>query len=118
MPRTNLEPSSLVELAELVESALTLRDADWGALFRYAGMHPEVVSALSEAPAAVRRVFGEVRPALELVVDPEEGWEELFIVIPPTGPTDQALRQLRQLDANWFGDAARRARFAFNVTVE
>ena len=76
------------------------------------------MAVLSEAPEAIRRVFGEGRLALELVVDPEEGWEELFIVIPTTGPTDQALRQLRQLDASWFGDAARRTKFAFNVIIE
>ena len=80
--------------------------------------YPEVGSLLSEAPGAIQQVFGQVRPVLELVVDPEENWEELFIVIPTAGSTDQALRQLRQLDANWFGDAARRAKFSANVTIE
>lgn len=114
----NRRPASLVQLAETVENFFTLRNADWGSLFRYASEHPDVVSLLSEAPGAIRLVFGDVRPALELVVDPEENWEELFVVIPTSGSTDQALHQLRQLDANWFGDAARRAKFSANVTVE
>jgi len=55
---------------------------------------------------------------LDLVSDPEEDREALFIVIPTTGPTELALRRLRQLDATWFDAAARRAGFALNVTVE
>jgi len=54
----------------------------------------------------------------DLVTDPEEDREALFIVIPTTGPTELALRRLRQLDATWFDAAARRANFALNVTVE
>ena len=45
----------------------------------------------------------------DLVTDPEEDREALFIVIPTTGPTELALRRLRQLDATWFDAAARRA---------
>jgi len=114
----NRRPAFLVEFAEVVENSFALRDADWSALFHYVGERLELVSVLSEAPRAIRQVFGQVQPVLDLVTDPEEDWEELFIVIPTTGPTDQALRRLRQLDANWFGEAARRAKFAFNVTVE
>jgi hypothetical protein len=103
----------------VIENFFTLRNVDWGALFRYAREHPEVVSLLCEAPSAIRPVFGlDVRPVLELVVDPEENWEELFIVIPTSESTDQALRLLRLLDANWFNDAARRAKFSANVMVE
>lgn len=111
-------PASLVGFAEVVENAFALRDVDWSALFRYASDHPGLIPVLSEAPAAIQRVFGPAPLVLDLVVDPEEAWEELFIVIVTTRPVDQALSQLRQLDANWFADAARRANFTVNVTVE
>ena len=114
----NRRPASFVRLVEIVENGFLLRNTDWGALFRYASEHPEVVSLLSEGPEAIRPVFGAVRPVLELVVDPEEDWEELFIVIPTSGSTDQALQQLKQLEASWFTEAARRAKFSVNVTVE
>ena len=111
-------PASLVDLAEVVENSFALRDVDWSRLFRYASEHPEVIEVLAEASAAVREVFGSARLFLDLVVDPEEEWEELFIVIVTKDSVDQSLRQLRQLDANWFGDAERRANFLVNVTVE
>ncbi len=98
--RTTLLP---VTLAEIVENSFTPRDVDWSALFRYARENPQIVAVLSEAPAAISRVFGR---------------EALFIVIPTTGPTELALRRLRQLDATWFDAAARSANFALNVTVE
>ena len=111
-------PASLVDLVEIVENSFALRDVDWSRLFRYASEHPEVISVLSEAPGAIRQGFGPASLVLDLVVDPEEAWEELFIVIITTRPVDQALSRLRQLDADWFVDAARRAKFTVNVTVE
>lgn len=114
----NRTASLPVKVAEIVENSFTPRDVDWSDLFRYASEHPQIVSVLSEAPTAISKVFGEVRPLLDLVTDPEEDREALFIVIPTTGPTELALRRLRQLDATWFDAAARRANFALNVTVE
>lgn len=114
----NRTTSPLVTTAEIVENSFTLRDVDWSTLFRYVSEHPAIVPVLSEAPAAISMVFGEVRPLLELAADPEEDREELFIVIPTTEPTEGALRRLRRLDATWFDAAARRANFALNVTVE
>lgn len=114
----NRGPVSLVRLAETVENSFTLRQGDWSALFRYASEHPEVVPVISDAPTAIRKVFGSAPLVLDLVVDPEEAWEELFIVIVTTDSVDQSLRQLRKLDASWFGDAERQANFLINVTVE
>ena len=111
-------PASLVDLAEIVENSFAFRDVDWSRLFRYASEHPEAIPVLSEAPVAIRQLFGPAPLVLDLVVDPEEAWEELFIVIITTRPVDQALSRLRQLDADWFVDAARRAKFTVNVTVE
>ncbi|MBI4610074.1 MAG: hypothetical protein HY726_13820 [Candidatus Rokubacteria bacterium] len=114
----NRRPASLVDLAEAVSGQFTLRDADWGSLFAYIVKHWEVLPVLIEARVAIRRVFGEVRPILDLVTDPDEGWEKLFIVIPVRESVRMALERLRELDSTWFIGTARRAGFAINVTIE
>lgn len=104
-------------LVEFIQTHFALPDADWGGLFSYLLKHREVVPILLEAPVAIRQVFGEVRPTLDLVTDPEEGWDELFIVVPTQEPVSQALERLRRLDAEWFAESTRRAHFAINVTI-
>lgn len=114
----NRRPVSLVDLAEAVAAEFTLRDADWGSLFAYIVKHWEVLPVLIEARGAIRGVFGEVRPILDLVTDPDEGWEKLFVVIPVQESVPRALERLKELDSTWFLGAARRAGFAINVTIE
>jgi hypothetical protein len=109
---------SLANLAEVVENRFTLRETDWSALFSYVSKHWEALPILLDAPDVIREVFGDVRPILDFVNDPEEGWEELFIVIPVREPAPKALERLERLDSVWFTDAARGAKFALNVTVE
>lgn len=102
-----------------LEHGFHLHRADWGGLLFYVLRHREVVPVLLEAPERIRQFFGEVRPSLDLVCDPEaEGWEELFIVVPTRAPVREALGRLKSLDEAWFAAAARRAQFAINVTVE
>ncbi len=118
-PRANRRLPSLVDLADVVESQYVLRcDLNWRDLFQYTTQHWEVLPILFEAPEKIREFFGDVRPILDLVTDLEEGWERLFLVIPTRGSVLQALERLKQLDAVWFVEAARRARFAVNVTIE
>lgn len=107
-----------VTVAEIVKHSFTLRDVDWNALFRYVREHRAVAPVLAEASAVIAKIFGPIRPFLDLVADPEDGAEQLFIVIPTTGPPETAVRRLRELDAMWFNAAARRAQLALNVTVE
>jgi hypothetical protein len=114
----NRRPVTLVDLANEVDARFDRRDLDWSTLFSYVVKHWEVLPILLEAPGAIRGVFGEVRPILELVTDPEEGWEELFIVVPTRETISRALARLKQLDAIWFVRASRRAGFAVNVTIE
>lgn len=107
-----------VRLAELVQDNFTLRQTDWRELFAYAAKHPDVVPVLAEAPAAIRRVFGNVRPYVEIVEDPEEKWRTLVVTVPTREAPAQALDRLDRLDATWFTDAARRCAFTMIVTVE
>ena len=108
-----------VALVGLVEENFRLRRSDWARLFKYATEHPEIVPVLAEAPAAIRSVFRQdARPFLDVVNDPEEDWEMLFVTIPTAEVPDVALDLLERLDAEWFADAARRCAFTMMVTVE
>ena len=110
--------AALGTLVDEVPEHFKLRDVDWNTLLQYVVRHPEVIDVIAEAPVAIRRIFGPVRPFLDLVRDPEEGWESLFIAVPTNEPARQALNRLQALDAQWFGDAARRSGFALIVTIE
>lgn len=114
----NRDSPLLVDVADAVEGNFRFRELDWNDLFRYVTEHREVASVLIGAPMAIRAMFGAVQPILELVTDPEEGWEELFIVIPTSEPPPDALERLKALDGSWFRAAVQRARFAVNITVE
>ncbi len=108
-----------VALVRVVEESFRLRQSDWARLLKYTTEHPGIVSVLAEAPAAIRGVFGQdARPFLDVVNDPEEDWEMLFVTIPTAEPPDVALDLLERLDAEWFADAARRCAFTMMVTVE
>ncbi len=96
-----------------------VRDGDWGSVFAYLQQHPQALSVLLEAPEAIREAFGNVRPILDIVIEPAEGWEELFVVVPSReDDSARSLQRLRRLDEEWFGEAARRADFSINVTTE
>jgi hypothetical protein len=103
----------------LVEENFRLRQCDWARLFMYTTEPPGIIPVLAEAPAAIRDVFGQgARPFLDIVNDPEEDWEMLFVTIPTAELPDVALDLLERLDAEWFADAARRCAFRMMVTVE
>lgn len=103
-----------------IPDSFILRDGDdWSRVFAYLQQHRQAVPVLLEAPKAIREAFGDVRPILEIVIEPGEGWEELFVVVPTReGDSARSLQRLRLLDEGWFGEAVRRADFTINVTTE
>lgn len=55
---------------------------------------------------------------LELHHDPEEGWDELFIVIRSPYPPAEAVRRENQLAAEWFLDRIKDTRGKLNIIEE
>ncbi|MBI3825140.1 MAG: hypothetical protein HY294_04005 [Candidatus Rokubacteria bacterium] len=111
-------PASHAHLAGVITSAFVLRDADLLHLFGYVDAHPRLAEVLLEAPSRIVDTFGPVRAFIDFVNDPEDGWEQLFIVVPTGRPVVEALRDLDRIDRTWARDAARRAGFSLSIDVE
>lgn len=81
--------------------------------------HPHLGQVLLDAPAAIHTLFGrQAQLKLELHRDPDEGWEELFIVTQTPKQPAQALQLLDRLDKAWLASAEQQADYLLNVTVE
>jgi len=62
-----------------------------------------LVDILKEAPEDIYRIFGKsIKLVLELHSDPEEEWDELFIVIKSPYAPQKARELMNELDRMWF----------------
>jgi hypothetical protein len=62
-----------------------------------------LVNILNEAPENIYRIFGRgIKLILELQSDPEEEWDELFIVIKSPYTAEKAVALERELFDEWF----------------
>jgi len=78
-------------------------------------LHP----LLKEAKPQIISVFGEsVKICLELHHDPEEGWDELFIVIKSACSPEEAIKLENRLAEEWFLDRMKYAKGRLNITEE
>ena len=67
--------------------------------------NPDLIPFLQEAPKHIYRIFGKnVRLFLELHSDPEEEWDELFIVIKSPYSPKKARALMDKLGEEWFLD--------------
>ena len=73
---------------------------------------------LFEAPQRIWEIFGGVPLYLEVHRDPEEGWDELFIVIKSSYNTDEALRLEDQLMEEWFLERITETKGKLNIVEE
>ena len=87
----------------------------------YLRRFPFVLPLLEEARPALDAIFAAGTPArLEVFTDPEAtapGSEQLFVVVMPDLPPDDAYARLERFVETWFLDAAPRIQDRFNVTV-
>ncbi len=72
---------------------------------RFLLTHQHLIGILFEAVMQIKRIFGEeISRCLELHHDPEEDWEELFVVIKTTYPPEKARKLMDKLGDEWFLD--------------
>jgi len=62
----------------------------------------DLIPIVNEAPEYINRIFGYVPIFLELHHDPEENWDELFIVIKTNYPPEKAVELEIKLFDEWF----------------
>lgn len=78
----------------------------------------DLVPLLVEAPIYIYHIFGGVPIYLELHSDPEENWDELFIVIKTALPAEEAVKREMQLFDLWFSNVIRKVGNRLNYTEE
>jgi len=64
----------------------------------------DLIEILISGYEHIRRIFGDVPLYLELHSDPEENWDELFIVIKSYYPAEKAIELENKLFEEWFAD--------------
>jgi len=69
---------------------------------RFLLSNTDLIEILVSAPEHIRRIFGNVPIYLELHHDPEEDWDELFIVIKSNYPPKTAVDLENKLFDEWF----------------
>jgi hypothetical protein len=78
----------------------------------------DLVPLLVEAPIYIYDIFGGVPIFLEVHSDPEENWDELFIVIKTTLPAEEAVKREMQLFDIWFSHVIQKVGNRLNYTEE
>ena len=84
---------------------------------RFLSRNPEVREVLKEAPFYIRRIVGNYPLLLELVREPEEDWEELFVVVKTDLDVEEALELDDRIFDLWFKDAMRKVVGKLEITV-
>ena len=78
-----------------------------------------LVDILKEAPENIYRIFGRsIKLILELHSDPEEEWDELFIVIKSPYTAEKAVALERKLFNEWFVHIMDKVNNKLNFTEE
>lgn len=80
--------------------------------------NPEVMDILEQAPYYIRHIVGDYPLYLEIVREPDDGWEELFIVVRTGLPAEEALKLDDRLFELWFGEAMRSVVGKLEIVVE
>jgi len=83
----------------------------------FLGFNLFLMEILMDAPCQIVRIFGEsVKLYLQLFIDPEEDFEEIFIVIKNSFSPDEAIKRLNKLDDEWFLGIMDKTQGKLNIT--
>jgi hypothetical protein len=84
----------------------------------FVAQHPYLSGLLEQATTKVTEIFGEsAMTRVELHHDPEEGYEELFVVVSASLEPEEAMDCLRRLDEEWLLNVLSETQGKFNVIV-
>lgn len=94
-----------------------VRPADRRQVRKFLDEHPYLFALLAEAVPHLRQVFGDAPVYLDLDVDPETGFEELFGIIIVPEEMENVWQVLRRFDDAWFLAQTKRTRGRLNFTI-
>jgi hypothetical protein len=115
LEKERISVSSFGKLEDIYEIPTIRRGEIEGFLEKHKYLFPILV----EAKEKILPIFGEnVRLCLELHRDPEEGWDELFIIIKSEYSTEEAIRLENRLAEEWFLDRMKDTKGKLNIVEE
>jgi len=108
----NLEAS-----LDAIRNNYVLRDGD--RVVRFLRNHPELLDLALDAYVQLQLAFGRTAPiVLELIEDPESGFQELAALVQTELGPEDALNALDWLDVHWWLRTMPQARGLFGIDVE
>jgi len=100
-----------------IKSLYFLRNEE--AIAEFLSQNRDLIKYLLVAPDKIREIFGDnVKLELELHTDPEERWDELFIVIVTSTSPGEVIKMEKQLFKKWFTKIMDRVGGRLNYTSE
>ena len=100
----------------LIEQHYTLKNPEEVRIFL--SSNSDIIPYLMEAPFEIYRIFGQVPIYLELHHDPEEEWDELFIVIKTDYAAEKAVELEDRLFKEWFSEILDKVKGRLNFIEE
>ncbi len=85
---------------------------------RFLMSNKDLIGILFSAVEHIREIFGNMPVYLELHRDPEEDWDELFVVIKTNYPPEKAVELDTNLFENWFVKVLDKVKGRLNFTEE
>ncbi len=105
-----------LNLIEWISDAYILKTPN--EIKRFLMANRDLLPILVEGYIRIIEIFGYFPIYLELHSDPEEEWEELFIVIKTKHPAEKALELEKALFEEWFVDVMDKVSGRLNFTEE
>jgi len=68
----------------------------------FLNLNSDLIPFLEEAPKYIYEIFGQFPMYLEIHYDPEENWDELFIIIKTSYSPEQTIELEKKLFDEWF----------------
>jgi hypothetical protein len=96
---TSIDPSIRAQISALKAFYWM---SDLNELSTYLLNNLALVGVLEAAPLEIRKVFGPVVLGLELMIEPEEGWRRLYLVIRSQLSPEEIVRRETALLEGWF----------------
>jgi hypothetical protein len=93
--------SGLTNNIKNVRKLYTISDDEITVITGFMENKQQLIPILIEAKTNIVNIFGDVPVRLAYVVDPEEGWEELFGLIKVELPPEKARALLKQFDREY-----------------
>lgn len=93
-----------IGIPQEVVNNVGMSDGDMAAVQEFIKKQPDIYDYLDEAVGIIKNYFDKERITLEVINDPEDDKETLFLCIKTDRDLDDALKRLKKIDEEWLFD--------------